>query len=246
MSSTGPSTPAGKAIATIHDPLAEQVVAEIRSGMMVGLGTGRTAERAMRVLAHRVQYAGLKVDLVATSERSDAFARELGLVVRDFSLVEHVDLLFDGADEVDPHLRILKGSGGAVTRERLVAAASDRNIYMVQEHKVVERLGANTALAIAIIPFGLASIRAELRHLGLNGVVRRTLDGQLFITDNGNLILDCSIGDQEAQRLAESLNAIAGVVDHGLFITEAHEVFVEMKSGAIEQIIRCDDDSASA
>ena len=220
------------------DALARAAVAEIRSGMIVGLGTGRTAKRGIRALADR--YAAEKLDIrcVSTSEGSETLARELGLPVGDFANVESVDYLFDGADEVDPALRLLKGSGGAMTRERMVAWASRRCVYMVDRTKLVDRLGSSTPLGIAVMAFGLASIRAELRDLGLAGVCRRTLDGQLYLTDNGNLIVDAMIGDQNLEELADALNAIPGVIDHGLFLNEADEVLVDMGNGEVDRLLR--------
>jgi ribose 5-phosphate isomerase A len=219
------------------DALAEAGIAQIKSGMVVGLGTGRAASRAIRALGRRIKDEGLEIKCVATSEASEKVAKEVGLEVIDFALVEQVDFLFDGADECDTELRMLKGAGGAMTRERIVAWASNRCVYLVQEHKVVENLGSNTTLAIAVMAFGLASFRAELRSFGLNGVCRRTMDGQLYITDNGNLILDVMIDGQDLDELASHLNDIPGVIDHGLFLTEADEIIVE-HGDKIERLVR--------
>lgn len=214
-------------------------VAEIRSGMIVGLGTGRTANRGIRALAERVREDGLQIKCVATSEVSDALARDLGLEVVEFALLERVDYLFDGADEVDSELRALKGSGGAMTRERLVAWAADRVVYMVAENKMVESLGSSNTLAIAVLPFGLGPIRAELRSMGLIGVCRRKINGELFITDNGNLILDVTIDDgEDLEQLAATLNDMPGVIDHGLFLDEADEILVERADGKIDRMVR--------
>jgi ribose 5-phosphate isomerase A len=150
----------------------------------------------------------------------------------DFAMVERVDYLFDGADEVDPRLRMIKGKGGALVRERIVAHASTRNIFMVGEDKLVDRLGARSPLPIAVLAFGLASVRDKLANFGLNGVVRRTLDGQLFLTDNASLILDCTLGDSvDVEKLAAELDSTPGVLDHGLFLDEADEVLVETAEG---------------
>jgi len=209
------------------DALARAGIEQIQSGMIVGLGTGRTASRSIRALGERVKREGLDIKCVATSEASERIAKEVGLELIDFALVEQVDYLFDGADECDADLRMLKGAGGAMTRERMVAWASKRCVYLLQHEKVVDTLGTNTTLAIAVMAFGLASIRAELRAFGLNGVCRRTLDGQLYITDNGNLILDVMIDGQDLEELNATLNDIPGVIDHGLFLTEADEIIVE-------------------
>jgi len=133
---------------------------------------------------------------------------------------------------------MLKGSGGAMTRERIVAWASEKRVYMVDESKLVNRLGQRTTLPIAVLAFGLTAVRGELRNLGLNGVCRRTIKGELFITDNGNLIIDVALGEHDLSELAASLNDIPGVIDHGLFLTEADEILIERDSGSIEHRVR--------
>ena len=223
------------------DALAEAAVAEIESGMMVGLGTGRAASRGVRALAERVRLHGLEIECVATSEGAEALAKQLHLKVVDFALVEGVDYLFDGADEIDRDLNILKGGGGAMTRERMIAWTSSRCIYMVDESKVSRRLGKNKPLSIAVMAFGMTSIRAALREIGLNGVCRRTIDGELFITDNGNLIIDAGIADgADLRDLAATLNDMPGVVDHGLFLEEADEILIERQDGSIERLVRAE------
>ena len=228
-----------------HDALARAAVADIRSGMVVGLGTGRTARRAIAALAGRIIAEQLDILCVSTSEASAAYAEELGIKVREFATIEHVDYLFDGADEVDGHLRMLKGAGGAMTRERLVATAAARRVYLVEEEKLVDHLGERTPLAVAVMAFGLASIRANLRSLGLSGVLRRSMDGTLYVTDNGNLILDVQLhggGNNDDghnyDRLSSALNNTPGVIDHGLFLTEASEVLVRRDDGSIERLLR--------
>lgn len=221
-----------------HDPLAEAAIAPITEGMVVGLGTGLTAARGIRALARRVAEENLDIRCVPTSEASDALARELDLKLSDFAMLEEVDFLFDGADEVDDQLRVLKGSGGAMTRERMVAWAARQSVYMIDESKLVDKLGQNTTLAIAVMAFGLASIRGCLRELGLNGVCRRTINGDLFVTDNGNLILDVSLADHDLEDLAAALNDIPGVIDHGLFLNEADELLIERANGEIERRVR--------
>ncbi len=222
--------------------LAVAAVAEIVSGMTVGLGTGRTAKRGIRALADRVRNDALDIRCVSTSEGSEALARELDLRLEDFAVIENVDYLFDGADEVDRELRVLKGSGGAMTRERLIAWTAERVVYMVDDNKLVNRLGENNTLAIAVMAFGLASIRAKLRSLGLCGVCRRTINGDLFITDNGNLILDVGLAaDENLENIHEELKHIPGVIDHGLFLTEADEILVG-RGDTVERLVRQSED----
>ncbi|MFI4916697.1 MAG: ribose-5-phosphate isomerase RpiA [Phycisphaerales bacterium JB060] len=227
------------------DALARAAVADIQPGMVVGLGTGRTARRAIAALAGRIIAEQLEITCVSTSEASSAYAQELGIRVREFATIEHVDYLFDGADEVDGHLRMLKGAGGAMTRERLVATAAARRVYLVEEEKLVDHLGERTPLAVAVMAFGLASIRANLRTLGLSGVLRRSMDGTLYVTDNGNLILDVQLhggstndDGHNYERLAAALDRTPGVIEHGLFLTEATEALVRRDDGSIERLLR--------
>ncbi|MFN7020724.1 MAG: ribose-5-phosphate isomerase RpiA [Phycisphaerales bacterium] len=223
----------------MSDALAEAAISEIQSGMMVGLGTGRAASRGILALHNRIREEGLDVRVVATSHATETQARALGLKLVDFHSVERLDYLFDGADEVDPDLRMIKGRGGAMVRERLVAIAADRRVYMVGEEKLVDHLGQRSTLPVAIHYFGLASIRKHLSDCGFNGVVRRTMTNEHFLTDQGNLVIDVSLppGFDPAEAAAQ-LDAIPGVVDHGLFLTEADEVVVEMKDGRIERMAR--------
>lgn len=213
------------------DALAEAAVAEIKSGMIVGLGTGRTASRAITALAERVKRERLDIQCVPTSHATETVARFHGLRLADFAMLERVQYLFDGADEVDPQLRMLKGGGGAMTRERIVASAAERRVYIIDESKLVDRLGQRSALGVCVLAFGLSSARARLRDIGLHGVVRRTLDGHLFLTDNGNLVIDVQLDDRDPAELSCALNDIPGVVDHGLFLNEADEVLVETPRG---------------
>jgi ribose 5-phosphate isomerase A len=224
---------------TRADDLAHSAVTQARHGMKIGVGAGRTAARGIRALAERVRNDGLSVHCVAGSEASDRLCRELGLTMVDFASVEELDLLIDGADEVDRSLRVMKGSRGAVTRERMLAWASRRTVYMVTADKVSERIGSKSSLAVAVMFWGLASTRAAIRSLGLNGVVRRDLNNEPFVTDNGNLILDVTLaGTEDVDELAASLNDIPGVIDHGLFVCEADEILVEHADGTIERIAR--------
>ncbi len=216
---------------TTTDALADASVAPVKSGMIVGLGTGRTATRGIQALARRVKEESLDIRCVPTSEASERLGKELGLKIVDFSMLERVDYLFDGADEVDREMRMLKGAGGAMTRERMVAWASDRCVYMVDHTKIVPRLGTRNTLGVAILMFGMSAVRGEIRALGLNGIWRRTIQGELFVTDNGNLILDVTLDDRNLEELAAALNDIPGVIDHGLFLGEADEILVDTGNG---------------
>jgi ribose 5-phosphate isomerase A len=224
----------------VADPLAEAAVAEVQSGMLVGLGTGRTSSRAVLALAERVKEEGLDIRCVATSHATETVARSQRLNLIDFTLVEKVDILLDGADEIDAQLRMLKGQHGAVLRQRLVAHAAERRLYLADENKLVDHLGKRSALPVVIAMFGLSSVRAHLRDMGLIGVVRRTLDGQLFLSGDGHLVLDCMIGDRDLEKLADELDSVPGVVDHGLFLTEADEVLLGSPDGTVRRLARAE------
>lgn len=212
----------------------------VQSGMKVGLGAGRTASRGIAALAERVRDEGLDIECVAASEASEDLARSLGLRITDFALLEELDILIDGADAVDRHMQVMKGSRGAMTRERIICWACKRTVFMVTENKVADsQIGAGTPLPIAVMAFGLVSTRNALRHIGINGVIRQDMDGRLFITDNGNLVLDAVLrGDENLAQLATELNDIPGVIDHGLFIDEADIILVEKEDGSIDRLER--------
>ncbi|MDX2146795.1 MAG: ribose 5-phosphate isomerase A [Planctomycetota bacterium] len=225
-------------VASASDALALAAVGDIRSGMIVGIGTGRTAARATRALADRVHREGLSIRCVCTSDGSEALARELNLPTIPFSELEAVDYLFDGAAEVDTELRMLKGQHGALAQQRLVARAAKRSVYLVDESKLVSRLGEQATLPVCVMAFGLAFVREELRMLGLAGVVRRNMVGEYFVTDSGALIIDVMMPQREPEQVADEIDAVPGVIDHGLFLSEATEVLVERKSGLIDRMMR--------
>jgi ribose 5-phosphate isomerase A len=222
-----------------HDALAAEAVREICSGMIVGLGTGRSASRAIRALAAKVEHESLKnVECVATSVRSAELARSLGLTVIPMRDCARVDLLFDGADEVDPNLAMTKGAGGAMTREKIVAESAAHRIYLVQESKLVKQLGERCPLPIEVLEFGLTTTRAFLESLGFSPTLRVSIDddhadadGKPVRTDEGNLILDCAWGPNviplDLHELDHTLNGAPAIVGTGLFVTQADVVIVE-------------------
>jgi len=216
----------------IMDALATAAVEEIRDGMVVGLGTGRAATRGIEALARRASGEGLRVMCVATSRASHDLGRRLGLRVQETGEVGRVDYLFDGADEVDAAMRMIKGRGGAMTRERLVARAAARKVYLVQAAKVVGRLGSSVPLPIEVLRSGLAGTRRALYDLGLEGPVR----GGDYETDAGNPVVDVRLpAGVDLERLAMALDRMPGVVGHGLFLTEADVVLVEDTEGRVSR-----------
>jgi ribose 5-phosphate isomerase A len=211
-----------------QDHLAQAAIAPITSG--------RSSSRAMRALAQRLVREKLDVRCVCTSMASEQLAMQLKLPVVPFADVQQVDYLFDGCDEVDKDLRVMKGQHGAITRQRLVAQVASRVVYMASDEKLVEQLGSRALLAVVIIPFGIASIRDRLRNLGLSGVVRQNMDGEVVITDGGGVVLDMHITGRNVEQLAIDLDHVSGVVDHGLFLTEADEVLLETKGGDVRRL----------
>lgn len=208
----------------------------IQPGMVVGLGTGSTADQFIRLLAEKAR-SGLKVRTVSSSERSTKLARAEGLEVFTLDELPRLDVTVDGADEVDHKLRLIKGGGGALLREKIVATASRQMIVICDESKLVAELG-RFPLPIEVVPFGVTAIRASIdavaERLGLVGTmaVRKTPAGELYYTDGGHLIVDASFGripDPEA--LADALDRIPGVVLHGLFIGLATEVILAGADG---------------
>lgn len=220
------------------DALALAAVEPVRPGMLVGLGTGRAASRAIRALAERASRERLNLRCVSTSLASADLARSLGLAVLDFADVARVDYLFDGADEVDPALRMLKGRGGAMTREKIVARAAARRVYLIDDSKLVPRLGARFPVPVEILAFARSSVEARLRALGLAPSLRLSSPDDLRSpparTDDGGLILDAAMTPvAEPEAVAAALDATAGVIGHGLFLSEAEEVIVEDAKGAV-------------
>jgi ribose 5-phosphate isomerase A len=195
----------------------------VQEGMKLGLGTGSTAKHFVELLGERVR-AGLGVIGVPTSEATRADAVRCGIRLTTLDEVDRLDLTVDGADEIDPDLNLIKGGGGALLREKIVAAASDRMIVIADETKWVETLG-RFPLPVEVIPFGLKATQRAMAEAfaecGVSGqmVLRKARDGHVFVTDGGHWIVDAHLGRiTDAPRLAGSLAAIPGVVEHGLFI----------------------------
>jgi ribose 5-phosphate isomerase A len=195
----------------------------VRDGMKLGLGTGSTAKHFVELLGEKVR-GGMKVIGVPTSEATRADAVRCGIALSTLDDIDRLDLTVDGADEIDPELNLIKGGGGALLREKIVAAASDRMIVIADDTKWVDVLG-RFPLPVEVVPFGLAATRRAMAEAfakcSVSGqmVVRKGKDGHVFVTDGGHWIVDAHLGRiQDASRLAGLLSAIPGVVEHGLFI----------------------------
>jgi len=220
---------------------AEQAAALVESGMVVGLGFGSTAVYAVRRIAVRLAEGDLQDILgIPTTRSVEAEASALGIPLTTLEAHPRIDLTLDGADEVDPRLDVIKGGGGALLREKIVAQASRRLIIVVDERKLSSRLGSRAALPVEVLPFGWGSQVAYLESLGAE-VTRRSLsDGSPFTTDQGNWILDCRFGPlQDPAALAAALQARAGILEHGLFLGLATEVMVA-GAGGVHRLTRKD------
>ena len=202
----------------------EQAALLVQPGMTIGYGTGRAATAALEALAAR----GIAVRGVPTSERTAETCRKLGLALTTLEESPQLDLVIDGADEVDPSLQILKGGGGAHTREKLVALASRRRLIVMEESKLVQRLGQTRGLPIELLEYGWRSTLARVAAL-LPGAARR--EGPL--SDNGGVLVDAPIpAGAELRELARALKAIPGVIEHGLFLDLSPTIFAgEQKLG---------------
>jgi ribose 5-phosphate isomerase A len=202
---------------------AARALEDVRDGMKVGLGSGSTAKHFVDLLGERVR-GGLKIVGVPTSETTRAQALDCGIALTTLDDIDRLDLTIDGADEIDHSLNLIKGGGGALLREKIVAAASDRMVVIADETKWVDTLG-RFPLPIEIIPFGIAATRRGLAEAfekgGVSGemTIRKGRDGHVFVTDGGHWIVDAHLERiPDVPRLSGLLSGIPGVVEHGLFV----------------------------
>jgi ribose 5-phosphate isomerase A len=217
---------------TLKREAAEAAAALIEDGMVVGLGTGSTAYFAIEALIRRVR-EGLRIVGIATSERSAAQARAGGIIMTSFAEHPRIDLTIDGADEIARgSLNLIKGLGGALLHEKIVAAASTRLVIVADARKLVDRLGTVAKLPIEVVPFGWETTAARLERLGATTTLRVGAHGQPLRTDSGNLILDCGFGPiAEPAALDQAIGQTVGVVETGLFIGMAEMAVVADGSG---------------
>ena len=209
----------------------EAAAALIQDGMLIGLGTGSTAWFLVQALARRVRENGLRVTGVPTSVETERHAASLGIPLAELSALPALDLAIDGADEIEEGtLRLIKGLGGALLREKMIAEASRRFVIVGDETKVVGRLGDRVPLPVEVVPFAHA---ATARRLPGRPVLREADPGRPFVTDNGNLIYDCfewpRATDPEA--LEAALGRVAGVVGHGLFLRGVEQAIIGLQDG---------------
>lgn len=214
---------------------AGKAIGYIKSGMTLGLGTGSTAYWAIQGIGELVKN-GLSVRAIATSMQSEALARELEIPLIPFSEIDHLDVTIDGADEVDEHLNLIKGGGGALLREKIVASVTKFYIIIVDQSKLVTKLG-KFPLPVEVTPFGWELTMRRLTALGCTPKMRMT-DNKPFLTDNSHYILDCSFGSIDNPALLhEQVSGITGVMEDGFFINMADVVIAGSPDGDAKVIV---------
>lgn len=215
----------------------EAAVELVESGMVVGIGTGSTAAYMIQALARRIQTGLHIIGAVPTSEATEQLARSLGIPLTDLNAHPELDLAIDGADEIDGHLNLIKGGGGALLREKIVASASHRFIVIADVTKQVMQLGLRAVLPVETIPFAVTPVSRRLQALGASVQIRQR-SNQVFITDNGNMILDCSFpnGIADPVDLQARIRRIVGVVETGLFLNMTERAIIGGPEG-IKQIM---------
>jgi ribose 5-phosphate isomerase A len=205
----------------------------IESSMVVGLGSGSTTEFAIKEIARLISTGAVK-DIIGipSSAQTEKLARELKIPLTTFASHRNIDLTIDGADEVDPNLNLIKGGWGALLREKVLAQASTRTIIIVDESKLVDKLGTHWAVPVEVVPFAWQVEAGYIKTLGAEPHLRKDKQGQTFITDQGNYILDCKFGPIEnPNELSILLNQRAGIIENGLFLGLATDVIVAGEGG---------------
>jgi ribose 5-phosphate isomerase A len=211
---------------------AQTAVALINNGMIVGLGTGSTASFAVSIIAQRVS-DGLNIIGIPTSEKIEQLARSMGIPVSTLAEHDHIDIAIDGADEVEiGTLNLIKGRGGALLREKIVATAAKHLVIVVDDSKLVDCLGIHNPIPLEVVPFGWQATAKRLRSLGASLTLRLGSDGRPFISDGGHYILDCAFGTIEYPvHLQQQLDRTVGVVESGLFLGLTSQVIVGSRKG---------------
>jgi len=205
----------------------------IESDMVIGLGTGSTTRFAVERIAERIKAGELKnIVGIPSSVQTENLAQQLAIPLAGLDEQSQINVTIDGADEVDPDLNLIKGGGGALLREKVLAQASRQNIIIVDDSKLSLQLGTNWALPVEIIPFARKAEQNFLKSLGASVTLRIRDDGNPFRTDQNNLILDADFGQiADLQKLAGQLNGRAGIIEHGLFLSLANDVIVAAQEG---------------
>ncbi|MGM9612014.1 MAG: ribose-5-phosphate isomerase RpiA [Butyricicoccus sp.] len=208
----------------------EKAAEYVKDGMTLGLGTGSTAFHAVNAVGELVK-KGMKLQAVPTSKATEAQARELGIPLLTIDEVDHIDLAIDGVDEIDPQFNAIKGGGGALYREKVVATLADEVIWIMDDSKLVEHIGA-FHLPVEIAQYGAKQAMAQMEKYGFNPVLR-VRDGKTFVTDNGNYIADLHLGAGfDIADVYSKLSGMLGVLEHGLFLNMCKRIIVGTDEGA--------------
>ncbi len=217
----------------LKQKVAHHAVRFIESGMVIGLGTGSTARFAVERLGELLRDGKLQdVTGIPSSLQTEELARSEAIPLTDFSAHPVIDITIDGADEVDARLNLIKGGGGALLREKVLAQVSNRNIIIVEASKMTPNLGNRWAVPVEVVPFALNSVENFLKGLGASVSLRQTADGASFRTDQHNYILDADFGlIQQPRKLSETLSCRAGIVEHGIFISLATDLIIAEETG---------------
>lgn len=211
----------------------EKATEYIKDGMLIGLGTGSTAYYAIKKVGEMVRN-GLNIKAVPTSKETAELAAEEGIELIDLADAKSLDLTIDGADEVDPEFNLIKGGGGALLREKIVASATDKLIIVVDESKLVDHLGSSFKLPIEVTPFSWKYTQQMIEKFSCDSEIRKEA-GEIYITDNGNYILDCDFAKiEDPIKVTTELNKLPGVVENGIFAEMAEIVIVGYNDGHVE------------
>ncbi|HEX4039926.1 MAG TPA: ribose-5-phosphate isomerase RpiA [Acidobacteriaceae bacterium] len=214
---------------------AQRALELVIPGMTVGLGSGSTASLWIQLLGEQVRDHGLRIRAIASSEKSERLGRSFGIPIVTFDECGHLDLTVDGADEIAPGLALIKGGGGKLLREKIVASATDRFVIVADDSKVVDKLGS-VPLPVEVIPMAAPLVKRSLQDLNFAVNLRSGSNGSPYITDEGNLLFDC-IGPEidDPEKLASLLDGTVGLVEHGLFLNLANLALIATEDTVIER-----------
>jgi len=221
---------------TMKKLVAEEAVNRyVKDGMTIGLGTGSTARFMIERVGELVSQ-GYDLKCTATSVQSEELAKKLGITVVDLDEIDSIDVTIDGADEIDPNMQLIKGLGGALLREKIVAAATVKEIIIADDSKLVDKLGTKAPLPVEVLQFGREHTRYALESQGCKAELRMK-DGKAFVTDGGNYIYDCRFNGIDRPFFLETrIDVIPGVVENGLFLNTAYDVLIAKPDGTIESM----------
>lgn len=211
----------------------EVAAALVEDGMVLGLGTGSTAAFFLEALGRRLAADGLRITGIPTSRQTEELARSSGIPISSFAEHAQIDFTVDGADEIERGtVRLIKGHGGALLREKIVAAASRRMVVIADESKLVDRLGSLVSVPVEVVQFGWQATARSLAKIGGNPSLRLGKDNTPYVTDGGNFIMDCAFGPMaDPKEVAHRLDHVVGAIEHGLFLTYASEAIVAGRDG---------------